>query len=138
MTLLRYLDSNIFLNPILYDISEDVAQKSKKILLDVASGKMKACTSVLTWDEVVYIVKRNLDKKIALKEGNLLLSFPNLQIFSITQNELFKSQVLMEKYNIQPRDALHAACMISNNISEIISFDADFDIIKEISRFAPN
>jgi len=40
----------------------------------------------------------------------------------------------MEKYNIQPREALHAACMISNNISAIISFDMEFDLIKELEE----
>jgi predicted nucleic acid-binding protein len=110
---------------------------SKKILLNVVTGKLKACTSVLTWDEVVYIVKRNFDKKTAVKEGNLLISFPNLHFFSVTERELLQSQAFIEKYNVQPRDALHAACMITNNITEIISYDSDFDAIKEISRIAP-
>jgi len=134
---MKYIDSNIFINSILYDISTDDARISKKILLDVVLGRIIACTSVLTWDEVVYIIKRNFGKDIAFKEGNLFLSFPNLHILSITENELFQSQLLIEKYDIQPRDALHAACMISNNISEIISFDPDFDQIEEISRITP-
>jgi uncharacterized protein len=134
---MKYIDSNIFLNAILFDISNNDARVSKDILLDVVSGKLRACTSVLTWDEVVYIVERNIDKKTAIKQGNLLLSFPNLQIMSITENELSQSQLLIEKYPIHPRDALHAACMVSNKISEIISFDADFDQIEEISMIIP-
>ena len=36
--------------------------------------------------------------------------------------------------NLKPRDSIHLSCAIERNISEIITDDADFDGIKEITR----
>lgn len=38
---------------------------------------------------------------------------------------------------ITSRDAIHAATMINNGIREIISTDAHFDQISQITRIAP-
>lgn len=51
-----YLDSNIFIYAALY--SGEVAEKSKEYLRRALDGEFKAYTSVLTWDEVVYVVRK--------------------------------------------------------------------------------
>jgi len=38
----------------------------------------------------------------------------------------------MEKYKIRPRDAIHVASMLENNISTIITEDPNFKKVKEI------
>jgi len=38
----------------------------------------------------------------------------------------------MHKYAVKPHDALHIACMISNNLPIMVTQDPDFKSIKEI------
>jgi predicted nucleic acid-binding protein len=46
-------------------------------------------------------------------------------------------QLMKAHKNIKCRDAIHAAVMISNNISTIISADSHFDCIDVIKRIGP-
>jgi len=41
---------------------------------------------------------------------------------------------ILENTNIEPRDALHIACMLNNGLSTILSEDKDFDRIKNVKR----
>ena len=45
-----------------------------------------------------------------------------------------KNEEIIEKYNLKPRDAIHVASALTNNIKEIVSDDPDFDKVKEIKR----
>lgn len=59
-----YLDSNVFIYPVIYQTeSEPKAKKAKVILSSVESGKLDAYTSTLTWDEVVWVVSKNYGQK---------------------------------------------------------------------------
>jgi len=60
------------------------------------------------------------------------------QVLPVTEEDISKARELSEKYkSIKPRDLLHAAVMISNQIENIISVDKDFDAISEINRLDP-
>jgi len=130
-----YVDSNIF---IFYAISDEKTEEksflSKNVLLKVAEGKLEASTSSLTWDELVWSVRKILGNEIALQKGQKFLEFPNLKILNVNQEVIGEAQRILEKYNIKPRDAIHASCAIRNNIKEIASDDPDFDKISELKR----
>src|SRR3989344_4726924 len=115
----KYLDSNVFLYPLLYE--DDKARAAKEIVRDFVSKKFLAYTSVLTWDEFVYILKRERGKEIAEAESDKFLKLPNLLFLDIKKSLLFKAQELIKNYNLKPRDAIHAASAIVNDINEIIS-----------------
>lgn len=129
---MKYLDSNVFIYPILY--GDKKANSCKEILLKVAKNEMKACTSILSWDEVVFVVKKFRGKEIAAIEGSKLLRMPNLIFLKVDEPIIFKAQEIVSKYHLNPRDAIHAASAISSNCNEIISDDSNFDIIPEIKR----
>lgn len=131
----KYIDANIFIYPILYD--DEKAKFCEKILLDLLNGKINGFTSTLTWDEVVYIIKKDRGKDIAVKEGTKFLKFPNLFFINPTEKIITKAQKIFEKCNIKPRDAIHVASALANDIREIISDDSDFDSVKEIKRIKP-
>ena len=128
----RYLDSNLFLNPILY--SDAKAERCKRIIKEILQNEGEIVTSVLTWDEVTYVVEKKLGKIIAIKEGKNFLSFPKLKIFDVNKNILIRAQKIVEKYRLKPRDAIHAATALASGCTEIISDDSDFDSVKEIKR----
>jgi len=133
-----YIDTNIFLNPILYDINKDQeAKKSKNFLEEIITNKKLGFTSVLTWDEFVWIIRKTLGMHVAIEKGKKFLVFPNLRIVKLSLTTINRAQVLIANYHIQPRDAIHAASALENKINKIISFDGDFDIINEIERNEP-
>jgi uncharacterized protein len=132
---MSYLDSNVFLYAILYEVeSEPKAKKAKQILLSVEKAELVAYTSTLTWDEVVSVVSKTLGKNEGVSQGQKLLGFPNLRFISADENILVQAQALMSKYNLSPRDSIHIASAIDRKIKTIISDDKDADRVKEIKR----
>ena len=133
-----YVDTNIFLNPILYNINANQeANKSKSFLEKIIDNKIIGFTSVLTWDEFVWIIRKTLGIQLAIEKGRKFLIIPNLRIVKVSLITINRAQNLISNYKIQPRDAIHVASALENKINKIISFDEDFDIIKEIERTEP-
>jgi len=128
----KYLDTTAFTYAILYD--DEKADRCKDLMKKVAKGFVLGFTSVITWDEVVYTVKKTLGKEIALEEGKKFLNFPNLRSIKLDKNILQRAQELIQEYSLDPRDAIHVATAILNDIKEIISDDSDFDSVEEIKR----
>ncbi len=128
----KYLDSNVFIYPLLYEDEESPFYE--KILLDLVEKKFQGFTSVLTWDELVHVLRKKKGEEIAAIEGQKFLNFPELVFVNANLSVLRASQKIIETYGLKPRDAIHAASALSNNCDEIISDDDDFDGIKEIKR----
>ncbi len=130
-----YLDSNVFIYPVIYDEeAEPKARKAKELLLKVENGKLSAFTSTLTWDEVVWVVSRVMGKSEGVIQGKKLLGFPNLQFVAADESILTRAQSLMNKYKLSPRDSIHIASALEKRTKSVISDDADFDQVKEIKR----
>ena len=128
----RYLDSNVFLYPLLY--GGDKAKGAIEILRGFLDKEFIAYTSLLTWDEFVYVLRKEKGKDIAGEESKKFLNLPNLVFLDVKRDILFKAQELISEHNLRPRDAIHAASAILNGINEIISDDEDFDRLKELKR----
>ena len=129
-----YLDANVF---IFAAISNDAkAEKAKRLIKKIILGKLKAATSSLTIDEVVWkIWKETKDRKTAIEEGLRILQFDNITFISITDQITANALKLMKKYeNLKPRDSIHLAAALSANIKTIVTDDSDFDNMKEIKR----
>jgi len=130
-----YIDSNVFIYPVLYQTeTQQKAKKAKEILLKIESGELSAYTSTLTWDEVVWVVSRVIGRNDGIAQGRKLLGFPNLNFINADENVLTHAQTLLDKYKLSPRDSIHVASALTKNIKAIISDDADFDQVQEIKR----
>ena len=127
-----YIDSNIFLFPVLYE--NDKAEKAGNILKNIENKKIIGYTSLLTWDEITYVVNKVMGKPDSILIGKKFIEYPNLRFINIDMNIIINSQEIREKYNIKPRDSIHIACAISKGINKIISDDSDFDLIDLIKR----
>jgi len=135
---LLYVDSNVFWYPVIYDEKAVVeAKKSKAFLLSIALAKVEAYTSSVTWDEVVWVVRRLFGIENSVDAGKKFLGFPNLRVLGVRKSTVFKAQELVERYKLKPRDALHAAVALENKIETIVSYDDSFDVITEIKRIEP-
>jgi len=127
-----YLDTNIFIYPI-----SGTGIKSEScinILSKVFKGELEAATSILTWDEFQYSLRKIIGKEKAIEESSIFLKSPNLKFIKADSEIISKAQELTEKYTLKPRDAIHAATAIINKIPKIVSDDSDFDKVKEIKR----
>lgn len=129
---MEYVDSNVFIHPVLFN--DDRALRCRKLLCDIAGGDLKAVTSVLTWDEVVYAVSRTLGHEVAVRQGEMFLQFPNLRFREADTRILVKAQELVGTFKAKPRDAIHAATAMLCGATTIISDDADFDSITVVRR----
>ncbi len=127
-----YIDANVFLDAILYD--DDKALKAKELLVKAAEKEESACTSVMTWDEIVWISRRFLGPEKSRAEGKKFIEFPNLEIISVDAIIIQEAQRLMDTCGLKPRDAIHAASAISKGIRKIASNDPDFEKVKELKR----
>ena len=132
---MAYIDSNVFLYPVLYqEAIQPKAKKAKEILLKIENGTLSAFTSTLTWDEVVWVISRRMSRNDGISQGQKLLGFPNLQFINVDEGILIQAQALMSKYKLSPRDSIHVASALDRRIKTIVSDDEDFDQVKEIKR----
>lgn len=113
------------------------ARRSRALLLKISRGSVEAGTSTLTWDEIVWVVRKISGASPSIEQGKRLLELPHLEFLGFKKNVLFRAQELMEKYKIKPRDSIHAATALENGITEIVSYDLDFDEVKEVKRLEP-
>lgn len=133
-----YIDSNIFIYPAVHDPNTiPEAAKAKAKLLEIASGAIKGYTSALTWDEVTWVVRRLFGPKQASAQGASFLKLPNINLLRADAEVAFKAQSIIEEFDVKPRDAIHAASAMLNGISQILSYDKDFDVIPTLTRVIP-
>ena len=130
-----YVDSNVFLYPVIYQGLPEV-DRSIGILSSIEKSDIIAYTSTLTWDEVSYVSERLLGRTDAIEIGKKLTNFPNLRFIAVDEDIMRKSQVIREKYKLKPRDSVHLSSALLRNIKKIISDDKDFDSQNEIERIA--
>src|SRR2546426_8525188 len=73
-----YADAGLFLVPVLYANRAPPVVAAARFLESLARGTRKVSTATLTWDEVVYVVRRLLGPDDSIAKGAELLAFPNL------------------------------------------------------------
>jgi len=127
-----YLDANIFLYAILN--KEEKGEKARNLIKKIQKGEIIAGTSVLSFDEVFWGVKKHRDFDKALKATKVFLEIPNLMFFDVNDEIIWTAYNFAEKYRLDPRDSIHLACALNHGIFTIFSEDDDFDRVKEIKR----
>lgn len=132
MKAMIYLDTNIFVYSAINKNEKGI--ECIALLTKLIKNDETACTSVLTWDEIVHSIWKKEGKELALEEGRKFTSLPNIILLNVTNKIIQKAQELLEKYNLKPRDAIHAATAILNKCEFIASDDPDFDKVKELRR----
>ncbi|MBI2145002.1 type II toxin-antitoxin system VapC family toxin [Candidatus Woesearchaeota archaeon] len=133
---MAYIDTNVFVYAAVENPQNPEADDSRAILEKIVAKKISASTSILTWDELVWVCKKALPLKESISEGQRLLNLQNLQVRECNVPIADAAGELMIKYVLKPRDAIHAATAILSGEKEIITDDADFDKVKELKRIS--
>jgi len=129
---LIYLDSNVFIYAALN--SEKLGEKARSLMARVQKGDIKAITCSLTFDELVWSVKKYRTIDHAVRVGEAFLSMPSLAIKAVDVDVLSLALDLIRKYSLHPRDSIHASSAITCQAFEIVSTDVHFDRVKELKR----
>lgn len=126
---MQYLDSNVFIHAALND--QETGMAARELFTKLVSRSEQAASSTLTLDEVAWNILKHQGKEKMLNLCRNFLANPCIAWIEPTPEIMKKSLDLIERYDLDPRDAIHAATCQSKGIRELVSDDAHFDRIKE-------
>ncbi|MGI0081194.1 MAG: type II toxin-antitoxin system VapC family toxin, partial [Nitrososphaerales archaeon] len=66
--------------------------------------------------------------------GLAFLKLRNLSLLTASLEVMLRAQELTERYELKPRDAIHVSTALTAGEREIVSSDAELDVVKEIRR----
>lgn len=131
-----FLDTNILLRYFTRD-DEQKAQRALDLLIRVERGEEKIITSSLVIFETVFTLQR-FYKVPRQRIKELILSIISLRGLHLPgKNVYYQAFDLYVAHNISFADAYNAAYMLSEEISNIYTWDTDFDRINGIVRLEP-
>ena len=127
-----YLDSDVFAYSALN--REKIGNKARSLIREIQGGKVLAASSALTFDELVWAVKKYRSLDDAIIAGEAFLGLQGLKLVDVTEEILSSALTLMRKYRINPRDSIHGASALRVDAESIVTADKDFDRVEEIQR----
>lgn len=110
-------------------------EPSLRFLQGVRQGEIEACTSTEVLQEILYRYWALQRIDVAREVYDLFLSICPI-VLDVTLTDTNRAVDLMENHDLSPRDAMHAAVMLNRGIEWIATFDADFERVPGIQRFA--
>jgi predicted nucleic acid-binding protein len=131
-----FIDTNILLRYLTRD-DEQKAQRTLNLLMKVERGEEKVITSSLVIFETIFTLQRFYKvPRPRIKELILpIISLRGLQLPG--KNVYYQAFDLYIAKNISFADAYNAAYMLSEKVSNVYSWDTDFDKIEGIVRLEP-
>lgn len=135
-----YLDTNILIYAI--ENNPKYGESCKKILLDIESGEIKACASILVLVETLNVLtkinrtlKDNNKKELDIKKNiDAVISLP---IVWLELNLFVVKRAAEYDYSITGIDYIHIASMELNSVTKIISLDNELDKVDFIKVIDP-
>lgn len=109
-------------------------EPSRRFLEGARAGEIEICTSTEVLQEILY-------RYAALKRRDLAVAVYELfvqlcpVVFPVTLADTDRARTLIsEAVHLTVRDAMHAAVMLNNSVTQIATFDEGFDHIAGITR----
>ncbi|MBA7469012.1 hypothetical protein ES703_92218 [subsurface metagenome] len=131
-----FIDTNIFLR---YFEREDEStyRKVERLFTEIVNGNIIGISTSLVIAEVIWVLKRfyNWDKEEICNNVELILKTPNIMFNQ--RSVIVKAINLYKDKNISFIDAYNYSYMKANGVTEIYSFDRDFDKLKDVKRLEP-
>ena len=148
-----YLDTMIF-----YAFLRGLGSSVRDLFDRIELGKLQACTSVVTFDELTYRTLLALIRdhysgspldRLRDQETEMiaefypqlaphlhrLRTFPNLFLIDVASSDLERMDRVISIHHLRPRDALHLAAMEKRGCLNLVSNDSDFDRVPDICRY---
>ena len=125
-----YIDSNVFIYAFLAD--DQIGDDARKIINAVSKGKIRGYTTPLGYDETIYHLRKKLDEETFQDVVDAFLDIDFLTFLPIDKDDILVSKEYVLN-GFQPRDSLHIAAWINNNIDVLVSEGSDFETIEDIT-----
>ncbi len=137
MSTLPFLDTNIFLRHLRGDHPE-FSPRATALLHRIEQGSLKARTADTVVFETVFTLERVYKRsKEAIRDAFLpLIELPGIVLPG--KRRLRQVFVYYIEQNISFADAYHAVLMESLRLTQIASFDRDFDRVPSVTRVEPD
>jgi predicted nucleic acid-binding protein len=154
-----FIGSDLYLDTMIpYALLRGIDPAARTLFAQIEAGELKAHTSVLTFDELVYRMLLALIRDRygsspleRLRENEVqmisefypkiapplaqLRAFPNLSLVDVTPSDLEVMDEGIRLYHLRPRDALHLAAMQKCGCFDLLSHDPDFDRVPMVQRY---
>jgi len=131
-----FIDANIFLRFLTKDDNSKY-EKCKEIFKKAVEGEIVLATSAMVIAELIWtlmsyykVSKADVIEKVSIIVGTESLHLPD-------KNLIMDALVLYGRKDIDYIDAYNAVSMRRQGLSEIYSYDEDFDAIEGIQRKEP-
>ena len=131
-----FIDTNIFLR---YFEKEDEStyRKVETLFHKIVNGNIIGISTSLVIAEVIWVLKKfyNWDKEEICNNVELILKTPNIRFNQ--RSVIVKAINLYKDKNISFIDAYNYSFIRANGVTEIYSFDRDFDELQDVKRLEP-
>jgi predicted nucleic acid-binding protein len=132
-----FLDTNVFM----YAAGRDHALKAPcvAVLRRVAREELEVLTNAEVLQEILYRYGAIGELQRGLHLARLAVDQVGGEVLPVTLADMRRAFDLVGRYGtaITCRDAVHAATMLSNGLTHLISADSHFDVIEGIARLDP-
>lgn len=136
---MRFIDSNVFIRAFAHD-SPEKSERSRRFLRTLKSERTAATTTEAVLAEVLYVLcsgpQYRLPRNTVAERLGTILSAPGMKL---PDRDVFIEA--LDLFAANPRldfpDALCATRMRALGITEIVSYDRDFDRVEGIVRVEP-
>ncbi len=122
---IAYFDTGVFVTPMLKNRSRTVVDQCVEWQRSIEEGRVRAYTSYLTWDEICYLVQRSVSREDASVVGQDFLSLPNLEFVPVESEVMKIAQMILGKWLVRPRDAIHASSSLMAAGGTIVTLDVN-------------
>ena len=129
-----YIDSNIFIYA--YGNTGVRSHRCRAFLSKIERGKQRSITSIFALNEVLKVMSEVVGEETAIISIEKIMKISNLNIVGADIVE-FNLSLVYFRQKLGPTDAMHCAIMKKNKITAILTYDRDFDNIKNIKRVEP-
>jgi hypothetical protein len=137
---MKFLDANVFIYAYykpkkqLSVEEKQMKEQAKKIITDVSQGREQAITTIVHVSEMVNILKHGMPPEKITDIIRGLLMLDNITVQGVSKEAYFAANELGDDLKLEANDALAIEVMNSNNVTEIFTFDEDFDRVEGIIR----
>ena len=137
---MKFLDANVFIYAYykpkkqLTEKEKQMKEQAKKIIMDVFQGRDQVITTIVYISEMVNILKHGMPPEKLTDVIRGLLMLDNITVQGVSKEAYFAANELGDDLKLEANDALAIEVMKSNNVTEIFTFDEDFDRVEGIIR----
>lgn len=110
----------------------------RRVIRAVAAGELEAVTDAEVFQEILYRYAYLGEPELGFRIFDSLFRLMAGRILPVDEGVMWDTRRLAEKHPaLSPRDVIHVAVMLWNEVEEIVSVDPDFDRVPAVRRLDP-